>query len=62
MQNSFLPLLALLFIGLKLTGYIAWTWLWVLAPIWVPLAVILGLCALWLIFLGVMAVCFGGRR
>lgn len=27
--------LALLFIGLKLTGYIAWSWLWVLSPLWI---------------------------
>lgn len=32
-----LALLATLFIGLKLTGFIAWSWLWVLAPIWGPL-------------------------
>lgn len=30
----FLPLLALLFIGLKLAGVIAWSWIWVLAPLW----------------------------
>ena len=24
---------------LKLTGAIDWSWLWVLAPLWVPLAV-----------------------
>jgi fatty acid desaturase len=29
-------LLAVLFIGLKLTGYIAWSWWWVLAPLWAP--------------------------
>lgn len=29
-------LLTVLFIGLKLTGHIDWGWLWVLAPIWVP--------------------------
>ena len=33
---GFLGLLAILFIGLKLTGYIAWSWWWVLAPIWIP--------------------------
>ena len=33
---GFLGLLALLFIGLKLTGYITWSWWWVLAPIWLP--------------------------
>lgn len=32
-------ILGLLFIGLKLTGYIAWSWLWVLAPFWLPFAV-----------------------
>ena len=29
--------LTLLFIGLKLTGHIEWSWLWVLSPIWVLL-------------------------
>lgn len=31
---GFLSLLALLFIGLKLTGHIDWSWFWVLAPLW----------------------------
>lgn len=31
---GFLGLLTILFIGLKLTGYIAWSWWWVLSPIW----------------------------
>lgn len=30
-------LLCVLFVGLKLTGYIAWPWLWVTAPIWISL-------------------------
>lgn len=38
---GFLTLLGLLFIGLKLTGYIHWSWLWVLAPFWIPLALLL---------------------
>lgn len=36
-----LTLLLILFIGLKLTGYIDWSWWWVLSPIWVPLALII---------------------
>ena len=32
---GFLSLLALLFIGLKLTGHIDWSWVWVLSPLWV---------------------------
>lgn len=38
---GFLSLLTLLFIGLKLTGHIDWSWLWVLAPFWIPAAVVL---------------------
>lgn len=30
-------LLTVLFIGLKLTGVIAWSWLWVLSPLWIGL-------------------------
>jgi len=37
---GFFTLLALLFIGLKLGGVIAWSWWWVLSPIWIPLAVV----------------------
>lgn len=36
---GFPVLLGLLFIGLKLTGYIAWSWVWVLAPFWIGLVV-----------------------
>ena len=38
---GFGSLLALLFIALKLTGTIHWSWLWVLAPFWVPWAIVL---------------------
>lgn len=38
---SFLGLLAIVFIVLKLTGYITWSWWWVTAPIWGGLALIL---------------------
>jgi len=32
--TSILGLLGVLFIGLKLTGQITWSWWWVLAPWW----------------------------
>jgi len=35
---GFFGLLTLIFITLKLTGVIAWSWLWVLAPFWAPIA------------------------
>lgn len=45
MGEAFLPLLAVLLIGLKLGGVIAWSWAWVLLPIWGPIAlfVVIGL-------------------
>ena len=33
---GFLGLLSVLFIGLKLTGFVSWSWVWVLSPIWIP--------------------------
>lgn len=33
---GFFGLLAVLFIGLKLTGYVTWSWWWVLSPLWIP--------------------------
>lgn len=34
-----MDLLLILFIGLKLAGVISWSWIWVLAPMWIPLAI-----------------------
>lgn len=39
---GFPGLLTILFIGLKLTDNIDWSWWWVLSPIWIPLVVVLG--------------------
>lgn len=52
----FLGILTLIFITLKLTGYIAWSWVWVLAPMWIPLAIVL----LILIIAGI-AIAFGAK-
>jgi hypothetical protein len=41
LPGSFIGLLTILFIGLKLTNYIDWSWLWVLAPLWIPITLIL---------------------
>lgn len=38
---SGLTLLTLLFIALKLTGVIDWSWWWVLAPVWGVFAILL---------------------
>jgi fatty acid desaturase len=51
---GFFGLLAIVFITLKLTGYIAWSWWWVLAPLWIPFAVVFGV--LFLVFIGALVV------
>lgn len=58
MKIGFLGLLTLLFIGLKLTHVIAWSWWLVLAPLYIgPLIVFL------LLFIGmVLAAAGGGMR
>jgi hypothetical protein len=42
---SFMGMLTILFIALKLTNYVDWSWWWVLSPIWLGflLAVFAGL-------------------
>ena len=40
MGPSFLSMLTIAFIILKLVGVIAWPWVWVIAPLWIPLAAI----------------------
>lgn len=42
---SFAGLLTLLFIGLKLTGFIAWSWWWVLSPLWISAVLVIAIIA-----------------
>lgn len=44
-------LLGVLFVALKLTGHIAWSWWWVTAPFWMPVALVLGGLAVFLAML-----------
>lgn len=37
--SGFLSLLQILFIGLKLTGHITWSWWWVLSPTWISASI-----------------------
>lgn len=42
---SFFGLLTILFIGLKLSGFIGWSWWLVLGPLWIPTVAVLGFMA-----------------
>jgi hypothetical protein len=49
--GSFPTLLTIAFIVLKLCNVITWSWWWVLAPLWIPVAVvILGLLFLLILY------------
>jgi hypothetical protein len=39
---NFFSLLTILFIGLKLTNYINWSWLLVLSPMLIPISIVIG--------------------
>ena len=58
--TGFLGLLTLLFIALKLTGVIAWSWLWVLAPLWGG-AILWGLAVIVLVLVASAASTSGAR-
>ena len=53
---GFSGLLTVAFIVLKLTGHISWSWVWVLAPLWIPLLVGLVIFSVVLIILVIAAV------
>ena len=49
-------ILAIVFVVLKLTNNVDWSWWWVLSPLWIPLAIIAILFAVIFILLFVKSV------
>jgi hypothetical protein len=56
---GFAGALGIAFIVLKLIGTINWSWLWVLAPLWIPLAFVLAILVVGLIAVALAAVLKG---
>ena len=52
---GFTGLLTILFIALKLLGKIAWSWWWVLSPLWISFS----LAVVIIVFVATMVVVFG---
>ncbi len=50
---GFCGILAAIFITLKLTNKIVWPWIWVVSPLWIPIAIWLFLLGGTIIFLAV---------
>ena len=45
-------ILFVVFLILKLTGHIDWSWWWVTSPLWIPFAIVLGFIIFWMLILG----------
>jgi hypothetical protein len=55
---SLSAVLFIVFLVLKLTGNIDWSWWWVTSPLWIPFAIVLSMFGI--VFLGVViALIFG---
>lgn len=52
---GFTGLLTILFIALKLTGVITWSWVWVLSPLWIPFVIFLVIVFIAMIIMMVIA-------
>jgi hypothetical protein len=66
---TFAGALTILFIGLKLTHFIDWSWLWVLSPLWIGVALVIGIAGFTLLggglivgFLAIISALFGRSR
>ena len=54
--------LFLIFLVLKLTKVITWSWWWVFSPLWISVGVVLVVFVLWALVLTVLKLRKGGRR
>lgn len=52
---SFSGLLFIVFLVLKLTNVITWSWWWVTCPLWAPA----GLCILWILIICIIGIICG---
>lgn len=53
---GFSGLLFIVFLVLKLTGSIAWSWWWVTAPLWAPFFICLTIAVVLLVIVGLISI------
>lgn len=58
---GFTGMLTILFIGLKLAGYISWSWWWVLSPIWISFSLFFSIIAVGL-FVAIVVLLAGSKK
>jgi len=56
---SILTVLLIVFVVLKLTDNIDWSWWWVLSPLWIPIALVIAGIGLAIAVAVVATLCFG---
>ena len=49
---GFFGLLTIVFITLKLIGTIDWPWIWVLSPVWIPIAIVTAIVSIAVLIVG----------
>lgn len=49
---GFLGALTLIFIVLKLTHFIDWSWWWILSPLWLPMSIVIGIFVIGIFVIG----------
>lgn len=54
-NSSILTILFVVFVTLKLTGNIDWSWWWVTSPLWLPIIIAIGFATL-MITVGIILV------
>lgn len=59
---GFCGLLTIVFITLKLTGVIAWSWWWVLSPLWISFGLVVSILMIAMALYVVGMAFTGGRR
>ena len=59
---GFCGLLGIAFIILKHTGVIGWSWLWVLAPLWIPAVITVGILLICLVVVLCCELLKGARK
>lgn len=55
---TFTGVLTCIFIALKLTGHITWSWLWVLSPIWISWGIVFLIFAI----IGIISIILEGKK
>ena len=52
---GFAGLLTVLFVALKLTGVISWSWWWVLSPLWIGFVAVVALVTIFAIITAIVS-------